>query len=243
MLGVVVVPGDTVVFQERKQSVSVFLKSLLALGRGLALKFKFGKVFEKPIDRPQVLFQEVAFQAVPINAFHHRLHQCCESLREQLEFFVIWVLQDLVVQISNEMDQTLLLGALDAVVSGVEIGHQDTLKILQHVLDGVTLPSLRIEVSDFFHAGEDPNKPYLHLCKITAVEIGKKIAYSWRYDGFEGDSMVTFELFKEEENTKLKLTHAGLESFPTNNPDFAITNFEKGWTFILDNSLKEFLGK
>ena len=107
------------------------------------------------------------------------------------------------------------------------------------------LPEFKAEVGfEFtFEGGEDPNKPYLHLCKITAVEIGKKIAYSWRYDGFEGDSMVTFELFEEEENTKLKLTHAGLESFPTNNPDFAKANFEKGWTFILDNSLKEFLGK
>ena len=69
---------------------------------------------------------------------------------------------------------------------------------------------------------------------------GKKLAYTWRYEGFEGDSLVTFELFAEGARTRLKLTHAGLESFPKI-PDFARKNFMEGWTSIIGTSLKAFV--
>lgn len=84
----------------------------------------------------------------------------------------------------------------------------------------------------------------MHLCKVTEVVQGKKLTYSWRYDGFEGNSFVTFELFPEGNKTRLKLTHAGLETFPvTANKDFAKENFAEGWTAIIGTSLKEFVEK
>ncbi|HMK25458.1 MAG TPA: SRPBCC domain-containing protein [Chitinophagaceae bacterium] len=89
------------------------------------------------------------------------------------------------------------------------------------------------------HKGEK----YLHLCKITDVVVNKKLAYSWRYDGYEGNSFVTFELFEEGGKTRLKLTHEGLETFPKNNPDFAKKSFAGGWTHIVGKSLKEFVEK
>ena len=82
---------------------------------------------------------------------------------------------------------------------------------------------------------------YMHLCKITEVIVGKKIAYSWRYDGYEGNSLVTFELFEEGDKTRLQLTHAGLETFPTKNPDFGKESFTKGWTHLIGTSLKKFI--
>ena len=93
-----------------------------------------------------------------------------------------------------------------------------------------------------FEGGKD-EKCYLHLCKITEVVIGKKLSYSWRYDGYEGNSFVTFELFPDGNKTRLKLTHDGLETFPIKNPDFAKENFIEGWTYITGTSLKEFLEK
>jgi uncharacterized protein YndB with AHSA1/START domain len=93
-----------------------------------------------------------------------------------------------------------------------------------------------------FMAGEK-NKEYLHLCKVTDVVVGKKLTYSWRYDGYPGNSFVTFELFEEGNKTRLKLMHEGIESLGPGNPDFAKENFEKGWTSILDQSLKGFLEK
>jgi uncharacterized protein YndB with AHSA1/START domain len=93
-----------------------------------------------------------------------------------------------------------------------------------------------------FLGGKDVQ--YLHLCKITEVIPGKKLTYSWRYDGYEGNSYVTFELFEEGAGkTRLKLTHRGLETFPKSNPDLAKENFAKGWTHIVNESLKEFLEK
>ena len=91
-----------------------------------------------------------------------------------------------------------------------------------------------------FTAGSDQTK-YLHLCEISDVIPGKKIAYSWRYDGYEGISYVSFELFAEGDKTRLLLTHEGLESFSISNPDFLKINFEIGWTSILDNKLKQFM--
>ena len=92
-----------------------------------------------------------------------------------------------------------------------------------------------------FMGGTEDNQ-YLHLCEITEVIPEKKLTYSWRYDGYEGNSFVTFELFEEGGETRLKLTHRGLESFP-DNPDFARTNFEMGWDQIINTSLKEYLSK
>lgn len=84
-------------------------------------------------------------------------------------------------------------------------------------------------------------KNYLHLCKIQEVIPEKKLSYSWRYDGFPGDSLVTFELFSEGAKTRVKLTHQGIESFASNNKDFAKESFMAGWTDLIGKSLKNFV--
>jgi uncharacterized protein YndB with AHSA1/START domain len=97
---------------------------------------------------------------------------------------------------------------------------------------------------EFQFEGGDECKRYLHLCKITEVITNKKLTYSWRYDGFPGNSFVTFELFPEGHKTRLKLTHEGLESFAaSNNPDLDKKNFAEGWNSIIGKSLAEFLEK
>jgi uncharacterized protein YndB with AHSA1/START domain len=70
---------------------------------------------------------------------------------------------------------------------------------------------------------------------------GKKLQYSWRYEEYEGNSFVTFELFPEGDKTRLKLTHEGLETFPMSNPDFDKKNFQQGWTSIIGTSLMKFV--
>jgi uncharacterized protein YndB with AHSA1/START domain len=90
-----------------------------------------------------------------------------------------------------------------------------------------------------FYAGGDDEK-YLHRCKITEAVPKRKLAYTWRYEGYAGDSLVTFELFPEGSKTRLKLTHEGLETFPRL-PAFARKNFMEGWTQIVGTSLKNFV--
>ena len=93
-----------------------------------------------------------------------------------------------------------------------------------------------------FTAGS-PAKSYRHLCKVIEVVPSKKLAYSWRYDGYKGSSVVTFELFEDGKSTILKLTHRGLESFSHDLPDFAKENFANCWKHIVGISLKGYVEK
>jgi uncharacterized protein YndB with AHSA1/START domain len=92
-----------------------------------------------------------------------------------------------------------------------------------------------------FTGGPEDGIQYLHLCEVTEVVPGKKLAYSWRYDGYAGNSFVGFELFEKGNKTLLRLTHEGINTFPKENPDLAITNFVAGWNHIIHTSLKEYL--
>ncbi|TDQ11730.1 SRPBCC family protein [Pedobacter metabolipauper] len=84
--------------------------------------------------------------------------------------------------------------------------------------------------------------PYQKEWRVTKVEDGRVLAHSWIYKGYPGSSEVTFELFKEEDRTRLKLTHTGLASFP-GDPHFARIRFEGGWRQILGSNLKNHLTK
>ena len=95
---------------------------------------------------------------------------------------------------------------------------------------------------EFQFTGGSETKRYFHLCKITEVVVGKRLTYSWKYDGYPGESFVTFELFDEGDKTRLKLTHKGIETFGGEG-DFAKTSFAAGWTYITGTSLKEFVEK
>ena len=103
------------------------------------------------------------------------------------------------------------------------------------------LKEFRPEVGfEFEFVVEHDGMKYHHLCKITEVIPQKKIAYTWRYKGESGNSLVTFELFREEENTRLKLTHTGIDTFPKT-PAYARKKFEAGWTEIIGSELKQFV--
>ena len=93
----------------------------------------------------------------------------------------------------------------------------------------------------FTFEGGPPEKMYMHLCEITEVIKERKLQYSWRYDGYEGISYVTFELFPDGQHTIVRLTHEGVESFPKDNPDLVRENFVKGWTEIMGTNLRDYL--
>ncbi len=84
---------------------------------------------------------------------------------------------------------------------------------------------------------------YLHLCKIIEAIPQQKLKHSWTYQGFNGYSIVSFELFAEGDTTRVRLTHEGVETFPADKEDFARQNFVEGWTYIIKTALKNFLEK
>ena len=89
------------------------------------------------------------------------------------------------------------------------------------------------------HKGEQ----YIHRCKILEVIPQKKLTHTWTYENHPGYSTVTFELFSEGAQTRVKLTHTGLESFPKNNPDFAKESFAEGWTELIGKLLRQYVEK
>jgi uncharacterized protein YndB with AHSA1/START domain len=94
---------------------------------------------------------------------------------------------------------------------------------------------------EFRFTGGTETKKLLHICRITEVIPQNKLSHSWRYDGYEGLSTVTFELFNEGKQTRVRLTHTGVETFPQATGDFARENFVQGWTHIIGTSLKGYV--
>ena len=148
----------------------------------------------------------------------------------------------------DKLDETLAKFKGDVVVERVlnapvervwdAISNNDRLKEWYFVLD-----EFRPEVGfKFEFEGGPREKSYTHQCEIVEVIPQHTLAYSWRYKGYQGNSIVTFELFPEDKRTRLRLTHAGLDTFTVNNnPDLDKHNFVEGWTSIMDKSLKGFV--
>jgi len=95
---------------------------------------------------------------------------------------------------------------------------------------------------EFQFTAESDSKTYLHKCKVVEANPITRLAYTWSYEGYAGQSLVTFELFGEDNNkTRLKVTHSDLDTFPQDSPEFAPECFNEGWESILGHSLRRFV--
>lgn len=107
------------------------------------------------------------------------------------------------------------------------------------------LPEFKAEPGFKFEytGGEEGGTQYLHHFEITEVIPEKKLTHTWCFAGYEGVSYLTYELVVQGDKTLLILKHSGLETFPADNPDFALHKFEEGWNQNINISLKNFLEK
>lgn len=94
--------------------------------------------------------------------------------------------------------------------------------------------------TEFTFKGENEGRVYIHHCKVMEVIPGRKLKHSWAYEGYEGMSYVTFELTPDGDQTRIRLIHEGLETFP-DLPDFKRENFQEGWTMIIGTLLKNYV--
>ena len=92
----------------------------------------------------------------------------------------------------------------------------------------------------FSFLGEKEGRKFVHVCTIQEVEVNKKLCYTWTYEGVAGETLVSFELFPEGNQTRLRLTHEGLETLP-HNEDYSRSNFEEGWNYIIGTSIKNYV--
>ena len=140
---------------------------------------------------------------------------------------------------TNDLAEAVILErTFDAAVGRVWTALTDVDQMRQWYFD---LKEFKPEIGfEFEFIVEHEGNSYHHLCRVTDVVPEKKIAYTWRYKGEPGDSLVSFELFPDGHKTGLKLTHAGIETFPKT-PAYARKNFEAGWTAIIGSELKQFV--
>ena len=87
------------------------------------------------------------------------------------------------------------------------------------------------------------DKNFLHLWTILESEPNKKITYDWRYENHPGVGKVIFELFEENNQTRLKLTNIVVEDFPQDIPEFKTESCRGGWEYFINQSLKNYLSK
>jgi uncharacterized protein YndB with AHSA1/START domain len=141
-------------------------------------------------------------------------------------------------EISDFAEAIILERTFDAPVGRVWRALTDVDQMREWYFD---LTEFKPEIGfEFDFIVEHEGNSYHHLCCVTDVVPEKKIAYTWRYKGEPGDSLVTFELFPDGNKTRLKLTHTGTETFPKT-PAYARKNFEAGWTAIIGSILKQFV--
>jgi len=80
---------------------------------------------------------------------------------------------------------------------------------------------------------------FTHVWKILEVVPLRMIKYHWSYVEYPGIGSVTFELKGNENDTLIRLTNKGLETFPPDIQEFSAENCREGWRYFLGR-LKEF---
>ncbi len=101
-------------------------------------------------------------------------------------------------------------------------------------------PQLDFEVQFSIESG---GRDFLHLWTVTEVRPLSLIRYRWRYEGYSGDSIVTFLLCEEGAETTLKVSTEIREDFSEDIPEFARDSCVAGWNFLIKESLNGYLSQ
>lgn len=92
-----------------------------------------------------------------------------------------------------------------------------------------------------FYETEDSQR-YLHKCRFTEIIPKRLIVYTWEYPKLSsGKSLVQWELEQLDGQTRLTLTHSGLETFADAGDDFKPENFQFGWDHFVHDILRLYL--
>lgn len=95
-------------------------------------------------------------------------------------------------------------------------------------------------VFNFYEPGDE--KIYHHQAKILEIIPEKKLKHTWFYPEFsDQETIVTWELYPDGENTLIRLIHENINGFNDLGENFSEKAFTEGWTQIIEESLKKYL--
>jgi hypothetical protein len=157
MLCIVVVPRDVVMVQEREKLVSILLESTFAFYRWFALAIKLGQLTVKAINVAAMLPEIMATQSSTINCLHNWLQQTRKVSHNEFQLLIVRMLENIIVQVSHQVDEALLLVAVEGIVGSEKIANQNAFEIFQHLLQKRPIAAFSIQVGNVVQIGEDPD--------------------------------------------------------------------------------------
>ena len=112
-------------------------------------------------------------------------------------------------------------------------------KMVEWYFDNI--PDFKAEL-DFYTEFNVHNegRDFLHQWTVREVVPEKLISYDWKFKEYEGLGLVRFELFDESAGTMLKLSNYGIETFPSEIPEFTRESCQGGWEYFINGRLKAY---
>lgn len=88
---------------------------------------------------------------------------------------------------------------------------------------------------------ENEGRTFTHQWRVSEVAAPERIAYTWNFAEYEGQGEVIFELLPEGTGTRVRVTNTGLETFPSDVPEFRPESCRGGWEYFIQGNLKDYL--
>ncbi len=85
------------------------------------------------------------------------------------------------------------------------------------------------------------NRTFTHQWEVIELIPEKKITYIWRFLEYPGVSSSSFEVFGDENSSKLQLTILVQTDFPEDIPEFKRESCIGGWDYFIHGNLKKYM--
>lgn len=85
------------------------------------------------------------------------------------------------------------------------------------------------------------NRIFTHQWEVIEVVPEKKIIYSWRFLEYPGASTSSFEVFGDQNSSRLQLTILVQADFPEDIPEFRRESCIGGWDYFIHGNLKKYM--
>jgi len=88
---------------------------------------------------------------------------------------------------------------------------------------------------------QNEGRDFPHCWEVLEVIPLQKITVNWKYEGYEGECNVSFELVPRDHGTQLIVTVTVLEDFSDGVPEFQRESCLGGWNYFIGQSLHQYL--